>query len=587
MSAPGAEVIRLRSIERSPVSGHALLIGAPLGRLRGVEACLAAMQQWLEELGFEVNMRSASMKATIEQQFDALLRDVQPGDFVLVYYAGHGVQVLPQVDLHPWPLVVQLPMDAFEVEEVITGEQWQRWLLAMSQRAAAANPAAPGVVAILECCHAQGMLAQWPEGEARARLLGSIRPGLQSLAERYRDAHDLPHVVRVYASGRDENARVGALTHRLLGLLRKHGKEPWWALMDRLRATWDLPQQSPGVAGPTERVPLSTERLRRPSRLLPAVWRHDGWWIEAARATEWTPTQRLALTPTLGLPSQAWAYRREDGSTLRLVEPCAGWATADGFAWARPAPHLQQAIVGLGGVEPARREVQRRLSGLVGRVVDGPDPSGAHVVVHFEARGDDTVELLDREGEVVARTSIGPGVEEAWAAWIERLHTLDSWLAMTSRSYWRPRGFAMRWGTWVGAKAVEWPAASRVIEAGAPLWLRVEARAAERAFVTVLRVRADRAVEDLTAHAPGGLPIGGSHPRTGLGSAAQPLRLEWPVGLPAGERIERWVVLVSQRPVPLSSLVLDPVMEALPSRHWRSEGELMMVAQSYRLAAPP
>jgi Caspase domain len=561
MTIDGAEVIRLRSTEQAPVSGHALLIGAPLGKLRRVGECLQAMQGWLEQRGWKLIERGHPTAAGIEHHMNALIGDVQRGDFVLVYYAGHGIQVVGENVTQEPPVVVQVPMDAYEAKTVIPGDEWLRWMKELAHKADTQGRNAAGVTVILECCHSQGLLEQWSE-ETRRKVMQRLRQRLEH-GPRVRGVDPLEGVVRVFASGRDENARVGALTFALLKLWEEHPGEPWWALMDRVHAGWELADQSPGLAGLVERVPLSKDRLKRPEGLLPVVWKDEAWQLPHRQASGWLPGQRVGLTTSLGLPAHAQTRLEPGGTRLRVVEPAGGWR-GDGFAWACAAPRRGQAIVGVGGVEPQLGVALRRLSPLVKvrplpeAALTGPSKHD----VRFWVRADGMVEIIDRVGDTVACTSLV--ADETWAAWIDRLIALEQWLAVAERMAWRPRGLEVQWGCWVNGERVAWVAGPRAIAVGVPMWIEVKVDESEHAFATVFRVRADRAVEELTAYMPGGLPLTGQSPVATLGTPQHTLELTWPDGLRGSKRTEWLVVIVSQQPVPLSALARSVVGSPAP-----------------------
>lgn len=595
----GSVVLRLRTETGAPVRGHALLIGAPLAGLRGVPECIATMRGWLETRGFcTVGEPTDSDAASIEAQMHAVLDAVEPGDWVLVYYAGHGMQVMPAADLHPRPLAVLMPMDTFESEVVIAADTWMGWIEALSKKVAPTGGDGPGVALVLDCCHAQALMERWPRAEARAAIMAQIRQGLR--AQKLRDPADpLPGVVRVLATGRDERADVGEMTTALVRRLRAHPDEPWWALMDRLRVSWAKAQQHPGVTGPSDRVPLSAERFVRPVGLMPCAWRGGAWTVEHATSAGMTSHRRLALTPSLRVPAQAWAELDVDGARLRVLDPAGGWpAGPEGFAWAWPAPQARRAMVVVDGEPPRRRhDLMRRLDPLV-RMVFEQAPSGDMEampgLVRFVARGT-TVEIHDRWGDRVAQTSRHD--QAAWEAWLDRLLSLDEWLAVAERgSPWPEGALRLRWGTWdAGGASQPWPEGDSRVPASTPLWVAIEAQPWVRAHVSLFRIRADRAVDWVSACEAGGLPlVGGAAAR--VGTHDDPLRFALPHGVAHDEsRTEVLVALVCDRPISLSLLARGPVgspavkgREVFRGDH-ASPLRLAMLTQSYRIcpASPP
>lgn len=589
----GAEVMRLRTEDGAPIRGHALLIGAPLAGLRGVPESLAAVRGWLRSRGFiDVGEAVASEAASIEGQMRALIDEVETGDWVLVYYAGHGMQVLPTAEVHPQPLAVLLPIDAFESEVVIAGDTWMGWIRALSKKATPSQGEGRGVVMVLDCCHALALMERWPEAATRAAVMTRVREGLAT--RKHRDPTDpLPGVVRVLATGHDDRADVGEMTSALVQLLDEHPDEPWWALMDRLRAGWTKTQQHPGVTGPIDRVPLTSERFERPVGLVPCVRRGDEWTVELAGAMGWTSHRRLALTPSLRVPAQVWAELEADGHRLRMLEPGRGeLLSPGGFAWAWAAPQGRRAAVVVDGSEArGRHELARRLEPL-SRMVYEQTPlsrvANDHGLVSFTASGS-SVEIRDRWGDLVARTSRHD--DASWSAWLDRLLSLDEWLALVEQgSPWPEDAIRLRWGTWnEDRERVPWAVETPTIAAASPLWVEVEAEPWVRGHVSLFRVRADRAVDCISARAHGGLPLAGSGAVT-IGTTRDPLRLELPgVAVDEGPRTEMLVALVSDRSVPLSALTRGPV--GSPSRavlRGTHEGplRLAMLVHRYRIRVP-
>lgn len=593
----GAQVIRLRTRPGAPVRGHALLIGAPLAGLVGVDRCLTLMQRWLLSKDFVVVDKPVpSEAARIEEQMTALLADVEPGDWVLVYYAGHGMQVLPREHEHPRPLAVMLPIDAIDSEVVVTGEDWNQWLEALSK---AVEPddcrgRVPGVTVILECCHALALMERWPEASEREAIMRRIREDLAALRRQHRGPFDpLPGVVRVLASGRDERADVGEMTAALVGLLDAHPDEPWWALMDRLRGAWSKPGQHPGVTGPIERVPVSHDRLERPAGLVPCRRDEASWRLEIGATTGWTPQRRLALTSSLRLPPRAWATLDADGARLHIVGPAEASAALDDFAWAMPAPHRRRAVVMVsGGSARQRRDLARRLQPLV-KLVDEPAhrSENIHGHIRFQLTGR-AVEIYDRWGDRVACTSRDD--PELWSAWLDRLTTLDDWLDLAKRgSPWPAGALDLRWGTYDRGDTRCFDGPHPAIDPSCPIWVEVIAAPWMRAYVSIFRILADRSVESLSRHAPRGLILTGDYPKAALGTSERPLRFEWPAGEPSATDDEprtEWIVaLVSEQPMSLAMLACDRVQAApvSPLPIYRTNDprspRMTMLVQRYRI----
>ncbi len=594
----GAAVFRLRTRSEATVPGHVLLVGSPLDDLGGVAACLRRMLRWLAPLYEVVEGPLEPTKAGIEAQAKQLLKAVNPGDQVFVYYAGHGMQGLPGPELHDQPVTALLPIDAHvggssPGSRLIPGGDVVCWLDQLADACQAPQPkpfqrsrrrdeVEPSVTMVFECCHSAGVMGQWPASAAeRKTILDTMGRRLDERARRG-GADPLPRVVRVMASGRDEWAQgptvndVGLMTHALVDLLEQHPDEPWWAVMDRLQVQWREPTQHPEIAGPDALIPLSGRRLERPDEFWPCQRFPSGrWHCTLADGANCRPGHEVVLTSSLGVAEQARGRFELDDRGVLGIRVAADAALKDHrFAWAtRPSPGRRAVVDVRGGDASARAELTRQLSRCARHVRDrGGEPSDrlsssrvvcehprprdgtASAVATFEV-GPLGVVLRDRWGDAVARGGLDD--RALWESWLDRLVVLDDWLAMERQAGgWSADGLKLRWGTWQDGRRRLWDESSPTVTTETPLWVELEASiACMPAFVSLFRVRADRAVEALTPHVPGGLPVADRYPLAGLGEDAEPLRLDWPTGLDDdGPRWEQLAVMVSDRPLPLALL---------------------------------
>lgn len=451
----GAQVLRLRTRPGASVRGHALLIGCPLAGLGGVAECLALVQAWLADDYEPVGEPVRSTRAGIEQQVDRMRADIRRGDQVLVYYAGHGRQDLPQADLHDQPVAMLLPMDAREPtppeSRLLPGYVFVEWLRSLACACGAdpdepfaagegADGSRPGVTILLECCHAAGLLSAWPQQEAaRGAILHEA--GLD-LAGVDRGGADLGgSVLWVLATGRGEIARglqsgtVGRMTQALVQVLRDHPGEPWWAVMDRLRAEWNDPTQSPGLVGAESMIPLSGAWLPRPDDWLPCVRvepcvQTDAprWRVPLAEGAGWAAGQSVVLTVALAVPTVARGtlVHGEDGFELQVDDDDGPALAGRRLAWACRTSLAGTAVVELwGGDAIARGDVAALLEGVVTEVRDlgsGTRSAPEQGCVGLEVQGAAVV-VRDHGGDAVARTSRDD--LPAWVRWIERLAAID------------------------------------------------------------------------------------------------------------------------------------------------------------------
>jgi hypothetical protein len=373
-------------------------------------------------------------------------------------------------------------------------------------------------------------------------------------------------VLWVLASGRGEIAQgpssgdVGLMTQVLMKVLQDHPGEPWWAVMDRLWAEWSESSQSPGLAGAEPLIPLSGSRLERPDEWLPCV-RTEGatpWQVELADAVGWLAGQSVVLTSSLAIPALAHGTlaRGPAGLEVRVAEHDGGSLTGQRFAWACRRSLASTTVVELwGGNAIQRGDVASLLEGSVMEARDLGSSTRAtpeQSCIGLEVDGNAVI-VRDRWGDAVARTSLDDPT--AWLRWIDRLAAIDDWLAVESSAKgWPHDAFALRWGTWSkDGQREEWAEPTPVVSPETSLWIELEARMRWLpAYVGAFRIRADREVEVLTRHVPGGLLVTERYSVAGLGQQ-EPLRLAWP-GCDGRERTERLVVMISDRPLSFATL---------------------------------
>lgn len=601
----GAAVLRLRTRSDAAVRGHALLIGSPFDGLGGVARCLRRVTSWLLPRYEVVDGPLEPTKALIEGQVSELVQCARPRDHVLVYYAGHGMQE-PDPKLHDRPVTAFLPIDAreggSEGSRLIPGKDVVDWLARLADTCVVVPGSARArdedvqgsVTMVFECCHAAGVTESWPAAAMDCAAI--VRTMARRLEESrvtrgdvQRGPDPLSKVLRVMASGRDEWAQgptvndVGLMTEALVTLLERHPHEPWWAVMDRLRAQWVETTQHPEVAGPDASIPSSGHRFPRPRGLWPCRRVEGRWWhCELARAEGCRPGRQVVLSSSLAVAEQARGRlelvnyecgdrRGARETTLGIrVEPGAETGDSD-FAWARVLPPMKRAIVDVrGGDGVGRAAVVERVEPYAKIVRDlGAEaparPTGASRDL-FAARTTATLDLevgvvvRDRWGDVLARVAADD--HEAHKRWIDRLAALDDWLAMAEHGGDFPAdAFELRWGTWKQGRQEAWGDAQPTLSSHTPLWVELEASIRFMpAFASIFRVRADRVVESLTEHVPSGLPVTDWFPLARLGEGDRPLRMSWPSGLDdEGPRWEVLVAMVSDLPLPLALLRRGPI----------------------------
>lgn len=600
-SGSGDEVRWLRTVGDAESRAHALLIGVPLDELGGVAGCLARMAGWLGSNYETVQHWGCASKAAISEAFDSMQADVRGGDRVLVYYAGHGLQVTQETEEGNEVVSTLTTMDARRddltpEQRFIIADELVAWLEALAERVGADelstaaqldSPTASHVSIVLDCCHAAGMPFAWPESkETQSELLAHIAswyerstvPGQHSAG-----------VSWVMAAGRDEVAggrrsgEVGLFTHALVDMLTAHGEEPWWAVMDRVRARWDRKTQSPATSGPCDVVPRTGLRIARPRGWTPCARQGDVWIPEMAEASGWRAAQRVALTGSLALPPTVQGSVVEHEGTLgvRVEAGGADLLEEQEFAWAARRNLARTMAVELwGGDAECRARVRSGLEGKVScvrelgsRSRNRPQKSPMGLALE-----NSDVVVRDAWGEALARTS--DDEVDTWLRWAETLAVVDGWLAVERTvPSWRDGHFDLRWGTWNGDDEAQWPRGNPRVTSDTPLWIEVVDR--ERGWPShagVFRIRADRGISILGGGlANGGATLTRDSPSLRVGTPRSPLRFGWPETASGTQRVEELVAVVSNRPLTFSLLsTAEPDDPGAPladrQRRYRSSG---------------
>jgi hypothetical protein len=587
-------------------SGLALLVGAPLGNLGGVDESIACLGGLLEARGFAVTrlVGPTARRAEIMTALEHLRERVQPGDAVVLYWAGHGD--------HAWDrgkpgavFPMLLPMDAAESTaddpRAILGIELAQWLAEVA--AAAAHEGVTNVTAILECCHATGLIDD--QGldaaglHAARRTVGADIEARVKSRRRSTPAALEQQIVRVVASGTfaraygDTIGTVGAVTHTLVELLERHPHEPWRALVHRLRAQIHArqPQQQPGVEGRRDRIPFTTAERSLPTGALPCLRDEAGRWrCELGELLAARGGALYRLTDDLDAPGGTLARMDEGRAWLHPLEP--DDAPPGTMRWALPVELARGLRVELREAAEAPLSVALRQglegAGVVLKRATGaarltPSPNAAPAIV-LERRPRATV-LVDAWGEPVVQWEHEPALDTV-LPWVSRLSELHRWLALAQTpSSLLTTAFALRWGVRGPDDTIEAlaPGEPATLPDGAAVWLELHNLGVEpRLFLSVFRVTGDRAVEHLTAASAGGLPSTTSRPaRLGLGDRRVVLS-RTVAGLDAAS--EALVSIVTLRPLPLHGLERGAIARDLTTP--TTPARAMMVSR-YRIVDPP
>lgn len=241
---------------------HGLLFGCATGGLRGVAMDLERIRRSLGNCGLrddEMTTYSAARRADFEAAFRRLIGAVQPGDGVVVYYAGHGIR-LRDPGTRAWSYALA-PVLAYE--ETMAGrfgyvlrEELERWFWEIT--AITRN-----VTWIADCCHAAGVFRGERERglpDAQVVFFAERSRAIEELSAYARDGEGNPDVVRVCASASDsgafeDDASGGRMTAALASALARLGHQPVVChdLGHRLLAEPVLKHQQTVIAGPVGR----------------------------------------------------------------------------------------------------------------------------------------------------------------------------------------------------------------------------------------------------------------------------------------------------------------------------------------------
>ncbi|MPY39749.1 caspase family protein [Streptomyces phyllanthi] len=263
-----------------------MVVASQTGALTGCHNDAELVADLLVERGFDVEaLREAkASRAGILGAYEDLVRATEPGDTVVVFYAGHGSRSITPTPGVPRELRFILPTDVAQtgtddfrgiLAEELSALQWRLTLRT------------PNVTTILDCCFSarmsreaapegmrvRGWDASWPAA-AVAHRWASAAAEFRRLREEnpesdWFDAN--PHAVRLVACGSHQRAHEdysyelgrshGLFTAALNAALRTAPRITWQAAMDRVRhqVLAMTPLQRPEVEGPAHRIPFTLE----------------------------------------------------------------------------------------------------------------------------------------------------------------------------------------------------------------------------------------------------------------------------------------------------------------------------------------
>ena len=583
------------------MSGKALLIGAALDGLAGVENDVEQMARALTARGMSIErcIGNEASRAGILEAYQRLIASVTPGEAAVVYYSGHGGRVQPPRTGSPGPDLMDLqfiaPMDLHEAGpgefRGITSVELSVLLARLTQRT-------DNATAIFDCCHSALISRQ---GGLRVKAIAEPTPYeiLRAHIERLREAGSLqtsllratgnPHAVRIVACAQDQAAyeydgddgrRIGMLTESLVLALTSAGAErvSWATVLDQVRRRVQIlaPSQRPEVEGPSRRLLFETE---------------EDDLLASLRATDLGGGRlRLECAALLGVqPGETFAVLRPGGAA---ADPAArlGELTVDrvdAFAAEGPvalAPEITAVPIGarahrLSSVAPV---FPVRLPG------DFPDnfpdgfPGAADAAALATAVAATPLLSVAQPGELqLAEVQCGPDGELTVADRIGPLHAplpagtsavaqvIRDLNALARATRLRALSGDARWAL-NAAVTVEWglvrngerhplPCAGAAVHVGTPIYISVRNDSANPIYVSLIDVGVSTRVTGLTNFAPAGVQLApGKEYAYGFDDFAgvlAGLAPSWPDGLdPQHARPETVLIFVTGGPQDLSAL---------------------------------
>lgn len=320
---------------------HALLIGCPVGTLRGVANDVSAMARVLERYGFDIDtcQGAVATRADILARMDRLIHATQAGDAAIIYYTGHGGKT-PNLGrpgpghpsgmesfLQPHHYQFLVPVD---IHESRVGDFRGILDIELAQVLTRLTGRTANVTVIMDCCHAEGVMRPlWPAGvhmrtkafdpavlQRFDQICAHLRHGAQGDAPALHPSSN-PLAVKLWATTAERSAyerevrqgeTCGVFTYALCDALNAaHGRAvSWRAVFSHIDArVRELGQkaQQPRLDGPRERLLFSLEPADEPAESVAVPW---PWPPSASRADiarqaasgrgEHTLTAELAIT---------------------------------------------------------------------------------------------------------------------------------------------------------------------------------------------------------------------------------------------------------------------------------------------------
>ena len=610
--------------ELTPPHRRALLIGAPLDGLMGVEHDLDAMARVLAGRGFGVDrcFGAEATRAGVLHAYERLIAETETGDAVVVYYSGHGGLARPPegvggdegaygVDPAAAESVASeflqfiAPVDYYDTRaddfRGITSAELSALLARLTARTVNAT-------VILDCCHAGRMsrdssmrtrsLPELASYEALRAHIAKLRRDGTLPAEPSRSGGN-PDAVRIVACAPGESSyeyrgraglRIGMLTEALVEVLAELGDEriAWAALMDRVRRrVLELePAQRPEAEGPSRRFVFEAAEDDAVSALRVTSVDGSGTGTEGGTGRA---RLRLECAALLGVRVGDEFAVMPSGSTEadpraaigQLVVDEVGPRYAEGDLGLRPgwscvplgarafrtAMSVPAFPVALPTGDPRAARLVEAVEVSPSLRVAGPDERWLASVL-VGTCGELTVS--DRLGPLHAPRPASPEGVRAVLRDLRALAQVSALLQAAGGTDWRLGvDVSVEWGTVRRGVRHRLPGSGAAVRVGEHVYVEVRNNSAQRLFISLVDVGVSGRITVLTKDSPSGQVVA-SGGRLLFGAAGfdgvligEPLG--WPDGLdPAVARWETVLVLVSATPHDVSVLEQDGVRRSGP-----------------------
>lgn len=566
--------------------GNALVIGAAVDGLTGVENDVKTMTQVLEAYDFTVEPLCGkdATRAGILQAYERLIRAARPDEAAVVYYSGHGGRAAAPAATDGGPDLMALqfivPVD---FHDAAPGDFRGITNVELSVLQARLTAATRNVTTIFDCCHAGQVSRKDPRFRVKT-LVEHLTPyeilhdhverlrreGLET--GRLRSAGD-PHAVRIVACAPEESAMeypgaagtgIGMMTEALALALTEARGEPvtWAAVLDGVRRRVGTLQSSqrPDAEGPVRRLLFDTAEADP---------------LDTLRVTDLGAGRlRLGCAAILGARhGDTFAVVSASGVPIgELTVDLVGPMTAEGSV--TPAPGVTAIPVGArarrtstaapalpvrlpeGGTRSGDLERALEASPLL-RAAENDDPTSFEVLI--DADGGLTV--TDSAGPLHAPRSAGPDGVGRVVRDLTTLARAQALRGLAADGVWALNApVDLEWGVVRDRTRHRLPGAGAVVAVGTPIYISVRNNdPAEGYYVTLVDIGLSGRITVLTSFAAPGVRLrAGGEYVFGFDDYAGVLTgsaLEWPDGLePAHARPETLLLFVTSEPQDFSAL---------------------------------